>query len=305
MQARLSSSDAIIMLFTQAFALLSTRPTIATRGAARAVATSTSVRRVLTTELKPDDWERIIEALEPFARANRFQRLSDVLSKRRGGLHVVLENIHDPHNVAAILRTAEGMGVQHVHTIEAISPSGHTGQKPGKRALNNVAMGAGRWLSISHYKSPIDCLRRLHELDLTVLASDCPPSEMDVAAGFASPSRKDDFSAAKARPIEASMMGEGKGVAIIFGNEARGVSRAFIQRADHAFFLPMVGMTQSFNISVAVAMTLYAAIATGHFPEGSISEAERLELLGRWLMRDVKAAKQLLRSQAQLDLDDF
>ena len=84
-----------------------------------------------------------------------------------------------------------------------------------------------------------------------------------------------------------------------------GVSRAFIERSDQAFFLPMVGLTQSFNISVAVAMTLYAVLATGRFPEGTLSEEERNELLGRWLLRDVKAARQILRSQAQLEFTDF
>ena len=83
------------------------------------------------------------------------------------------------------------------------------------------------------------------------------------------------------------------------------VSRAFIDRADQAFYIPMVGLTQSFNISVAVAMTLYAAISSGHFGEGTLSEAERDELLGRWLLRDVKAAKQILRSRCAIEFDDF
>ena len=309
---------AAIMLYAQAFALLSARPLVS-RGASRAIATTAApIKRLLTEEITPDEWAHIIEVLAPFAKASRYERLGEVLSKRRGGLHIVLENVGDPCNVAAILRTAEGLGVQHVHTIEAISPSGHreqavgrigSGRKVGKRALSNVAMGAGRWLTLTHYKSPIDCLRRLNELDLTVLASDCPPCESEVnlpaAVRGAASMRAEDFAAGAAQPIDASMMADGQGVALVFGNEARGVSRAFIQRADHAFYLPMVGMTQSFNISVAVAMTLYAVIATGRFPEGSLPEAERLELLGRWLMRDVKAAKQILRSSAKIDLDDF
>ena len=91
----------------------------------------------------------------------------------------------------------------------------------------------------------------------------------------------------------------------MFGNERRGVSRAFIERADHAFYLPMAGLTQSFNISVAVAMSLYALIATGHFPEGTLTEEQQTELLGRWLLRDVKAARQILSQNAGMRFEDF
>merc|ERR1719310_1920202 len=120
----------------------------------------------MTQDATPADWSKVVAALGPFARRSRFDRLNEVLSKRRGGLHVVLENVGDPCNVAAILRTAEGLGVQHIHKIESITPSGHfqqpAGRKVGRRALSNVAMGAGRWLTINHYRSPIDCCHRLH-----------------------------------------------------------------------------------------------------------------------------------------------
>ena len=63
------------------------------------------------------------------------------------------------------------------------------------------------------------------------------------------------------------------------------------------FYLPMAGFTQSFNISVAAAMAMHAAIASGAFPDGSLTDDERTELLGRWLLRDVKAARPILRSR--------
>ena len=88
------------------------------------------------------------------------------------------------------------------------------------------------------------------------------------------------------------------------GAPRRGVSRVLAQSADGAFFLPMSGFTQSFNISVACAMALYAVIASGAFSEGTLSQAERDALLARWLLRDVKAARPILR-QAGIELDDF
>ena len=75
---------------------------------------------------------------------------------------------------------------------------------------------------------------------------------------------------------------------------AAGVSRAIIERASSSFYLPMSGFTQSFNISVAVVMSLYSALASGAFPEGTLTQEERTELLGKWLLRDLKAARSLL-----------
>ena len=71
---------------------------------------SSSVRLSLS-EAQPADWARIIEVLRPFVKDSRMERLSRVVSGRHAGLHLILENVHDPHNAAAVLRTAEGLGV--------------------------------------------------------------------------------------------------------------------------------------------------------------------------------------------------
>ena len=287
------------------------------------------------SEATAEHWEQVVEALAPFTRANRLERLNEVLSKRRSGVHLVLENVADPYNVAAILRTAEGLGVQHVHAIESVNAL-HTdpnrrGSKsvPGpstkaftKRAVSNVAMGASRWLTFTRYSSAFDCYAALKEKDVQIVASDCSPCEADSAGDeeepAAAPRRSGGAAAAEhnevseeppefnAIPIHDIDFGASEGgVALVFGNERRGVSKAAVQHADGAFFLPMSGLTQSFNISVAVAMSLYAVIASGRFPEGSLSEAERLELLGRWLMRDIKAARPLLLREAKIEFTDF
>lgn len=291
------------------------------------------------SEATAGHWEQVVEALAPFTRANRLERLSEVLSKRRSGVHLVLENVADPYNVAAILRTAEGLGVQYVHSIESVNTlhtdpnrrGSSSGGKsvPGpstkaftKRAVSNVAMGASRWLTFTRYSSAFDCYAALKEKDVQIVASDCPPCEADSAGDEEEPvaaARRSRGAAAaennevsdeppefNAIPIHDIDFGASEGgVALVFGNERRGVSKAAVQHADGAFFLPMSGLTQSFNISVAVAMSLYAVIASGRFPEGSLSEAQRLELLGRWLMRDIKAARPLLLREAKIEFTDF
>jgi len=278
-------------------------------------------RRVLLDEATAEDWERAIEALQPFARANRMTRLSDVISKRRARLHLVLENIADPYNIAAVLRTAEGLGVQNVHIIESVHSPMHEPMhvpmpersQPNRGPLGKVAMGASRWLTVSRYRSAADCCAHLREQELQIFASDCPPVlEADDEARDKPDRWRDQRDAAfDALPIDqldfagAGGGGTGRGTALVFGNERRGVSRAFIERADRAFYLPMCGLTQSFNISVAVAMSLYHATASGAFPEGSLPHEARVQLLGRWLLRDVKAARQLLLQRANLEFTDF
>lgn len=302
-------------------------------------------------------------------------RAQEVLQKRRGGIHLVLENVADPFNCAAVLRTAEGLGVQHIH-VNATTPSGahqlsnaysarlfHLASLPymcafeqllddqeslckracaretvqerlckrtcaranvaclqviesisefrlpaeetgaaSRGALGNVAMGASRWLSVRRYRHSFDCLEELRRLGVRILASDCPPCESEDGAGLGWETQKArDFSA---EPIDQIKFEHGQGVALVLGNERRGVSRALVERSDGAFYLPMCGLTQSFNISVAAAVALYAVLSSGAFPEGSLSEEEQVELMGKWLLRDVKAAKPLLR-KGGIEFVDF
>ncbi len=283
------------------------------------------------SEATPADWRRVVEALGPFTKDSRLSRLEETLAKRRGDVHLVLENIADPFNVAAVLRTAEGLGVQHVHAIESISSfrvptPGQIGNRAARGAIGSVAMGASRWLSVERYTSSADCYSAIRDLGLHVIASHCPcvdhEGEQELNYGLHSPELGEalarearrraaesgesaDDAEISAHPLDEIELPADRGVAIVFGNERRGVSRTFLQLADERFYLRMSGLTQSFNISVAVAMSLFAIVATGRYPEGTLHDDERAEILGRWLLRDVKGAKPLLRAQAGIEFDDF
>jgi tRNA (guanosine-2'-O-)-methyltransferase len=272
------------------------------------------LRHMHLHEATSAEWTEVVDALSPFTTDSRLKRLHEVLDRRRAGVHVVLENVADPHNVAAILRTAEGLGIQHIHAVESISPfipgdrygegapAQHMGR--GRGAANNVAMGAARWLTLERYQSSEDCYTALRELGVQILSSDCPPAETgDENSASSAHGAGATFSAL---PIdELDLSASPAGVALVFGNERRGVSKAFLDASDATFFLPMSGLTQSFNISVAAAMTLYAIVSSGVFPEGRLSMDERMKLLGRWLLRDIKAAKPLLAREARIEFTDF
>ena len=155
----------------------------ATRGTPSVMSESLRSVRMSLSEAQPTDWARIVEVLRPFVKNNRMERLSRVVGSRRAGLHLVLENVHDAHNAAAVLRTAEGLGVQHVHIIESVNefkvPAPPARGSGG--AQKGVAMGCSRWLSICRYGSSLECVEALRAQGVSVFASDCPPSESDSA----------------------------------------------------------------------------------------------------------------------------
>lgn len=202
--------------------------------------------------------------------------------------------------------------VLQVHVIESVCefhlPTANA-LAAGKGSLGSVAMGASRWLSVSRYRKSVDCYQHLRALGLQIFSSDCPPlseegdEPLPAEQGSAWLTHKQGRTF-EAQSIETLDWAAAPGTALVFGNERRGVSRAFIEASDASFFLPMCGFTQSFNISVAAAMALWSAVASGAFPEGTLTPEEKAELLGLWLLRDVKAAKPILR-HAGIDLVDF
>jgi len=288
------------------------------------------VLRTLTTA-KRDDWCRVVDALAPFMKERRLRRLETALSQRRNGLELVVENVADPWNLASLVRSAEALGVQHVHLVESITfvalPAtvAHASSR-GALGRTDTGDGASRWLSIHRYPSTDALLAGLRERNLLIYSSDCPTGEDDDDGGASSAPKSGATATASAVegmgwvtaksgefapavPIEeldfsAGLCDGHRGVALVFGNERRGVSRLLLESSDALFYLPMCGFTQSFNIGVALAMSLSAAIRSGAFPAGSLDEAERIELMARWLLRDVKGARTYLHD-AGLEFADF
>ena len=337
--------------------------------------TTENTRLLSLGDATPNDWRHVVDALAPFMREKRVRTLELALSQRRNGLHLVVENVQDPLNAQTVMRTAEGLGVQHVHVIESVNefqlPASEA-QATSRGALGRLAEsggGSGRYVNVTRYGSARDCVASLRALGLKIFVSDCPTAddgEEEEEAGTthggvdanaetsksASPTLKERLeahrqgkrqekngeaseamspSAAASRSSVAKegmgwvvdkrgtpraavnigelsfrdcFEGEGRGAALVFGNERRGCSRVMSELSDASFYLPMSGFTQSFNIGVALAMSLTAAVNTGSFPTGSLSEDERAELMGRWLLRDIKASRSLL-AQAGLEFEDF
>jgi tRNA (guanosine-2'-O-)-methyltransferase len=186
-------------------------------------------------------------------RREKFER---VIAARRPDLTVVMEDIHDPHNVSAMLRSADAVGVLRVHLVYTSEAFPKLGKKSSASAT--------KWIGRSKHASVRECYDALRAEGFTICAThlgkrSVPLYDLDLT----------------------------KKVALVFGNEHRGVTDEAADLADVNFQIPMVGMIESLNVSVACAVTLYEAFRQRLAGGGrKLSPKEKLlvrELAGEWL----------------------
>ena len=192
----------------------------------------------------------------------RMNRMRTVIRRRQPDLTVVIENVHDPHNVSAVLRSCDAVGISRVHLVYSVE------NEP--ELSRGVAASAQKWLEIRRHPSIASCYQCLREDGFRILATALQEDCLHL--------HEIDFT----RPI-----------AVVFGNEMRGCSEEAVSSADGTLLIPMMGMVQSLNISVACAVTLYEALrqrrVAGDYDEPKIPEADRRETLNHWLERDRRA----------------
>jgi tRNA (guanosine-2'-O-)-methyltransferase len=188
--------------------------------------------------------------------SERKQRLLAVLSKRQSDITVVLENVFDPHNISAVMRTCDAVGIQDIYILNNKIP-------PHKKWGAKSSSSAAKWLTIHQYTDPVDCftaLRKNYDYILTThLSSD--------AIGL----YEIDFT---------------RSIALVFGNEHSGVSAEIRELADGNFIIPQVGIIKSLNISVACAVTLYEAFRqkslAGQYQTQALPETRHQQLYEDW-----------------------
>jgi tRNA (guanosine-2'-O-)-methyltransferase len=190
----------------------------------------------------------------------RRARLLAVLNKRQSDLTVVLENVFDPHNISAVMRTCDAVGVQEVYVLNTKIPR-H--KKWGAKSSSSAA----KWLSVYQFTEAEACfnaLRQKYDRILTTHLSSDAVNLYDI-----------DFTGR---------------IALVFGNEHSGVSDEIRAMADGNFIIPQVGIIKSLNISVACAVTLYEAqrqkVLAGHYDKCRIPEPQLTELLNKWGFED-------------------
>lgn len=161
----------------------------------------------------------------------RESKVRSVYSKRQKDLIVILENVWDPHNVSAVLRSCDSAGIDEVCLIYS------DGKFP--KLSDASSASAFKWIRVSKFKSVSDCYNDLHKRKFKIYTT-------HLGEGVKS--------------VELFKMDLTKKVALAFGNEHAGLTAEALKKSDGNFWIPMVGMVQSLNISVSVAVTLYEAM---------------------------------------------
>jgi tRNA (guanosine-2'-O-)-methyltransferase len=189
----------------------------------------------------------------------RQQRVEGVLGKRQPTLTVVFENVHDPHNVSAVIRSCDAVGVAEAHGI-------YYGRNAFPELGAKSSASARKWVDVRMHESVADCFAELRRRGFAIYTT-----HMD----------------SEARSLYALDLTQP--VALVFGNEHEGVSEEARAAADGNFLIPQVGMVQSLNISVACAVTLYEAFrqrsAAGMYNAPQIPAAELAALRDAWMQR--------------------
>ncbi|MCP9848772.1 TrmH family RNA methyltransferase [Cyanobium sp. Morenito 9A2] len=193
----------------------------------------------------------------------RFERIQGVLNRRMENLTVLLEHVDKPHNLSAILRSCDAVGVLDAHVVSL----------PGRaRTFNDTAKGSQKWVSLHPQEGTPTALTRLRDQGFRIFGTHLGVNALDY--------RQCDFTGP---------------TAFVLGAEKWGLAEATANGVDQALFIPMIGMVQSLNVSVAAAILLFEALrqrqAAGLLPtqgEGVAPERYR-RLLVEWAYPQVAA----------------
>ncbi|CAG2531532.1 rRNA methyltransferase [Maribacter sp. 6B07] len=166
----------------------------------------------------------LLNYLEEFISENRKERFTEILSQRTNYITVAVEDVYQMHNTSAVVRSCESFGVQTAHLIEG---------KYGKRLDEEIAMGAQKWVDIKRYQNSKEAIDTLKNKGYKIVAT----------SPHADSSLLQDFKL------------NGK-TALFFGTEKNGLSDYVLENSDASLKIPMVGFTESLNISVSAAIIL-------------------------------------------------
>ncbi|MBF02477.1 MAG: rRNA methyltransferase [Flavobacterium sp.] len=166
----------------------------------------------------------LLEYLEGFISENRKQRFIEILANRTRHFTVAVEDVYQMHNTSAVMRSCEVFGIQELNVIE---------QKYSKTIDKQIALGAEKWVDINEFSSNMSCMKTLRQRGYQIIATtphneSCFLHEFDIT----------------------------KPAALFFGTEKEGLSEEVLQHADGFLKIPMVGFTESLNISVSAAIII-------------------------------------------------
>jgi len=207
---------------------------------------------------------KLLEFLESHLTDNRKLRFDQVLSQRTKHFTVATEDVYQLHNTSAVMRSCDVFGIQELHVIE---------EQNVKHIDREIAMGAQKWVDLKRYNSATDCLKSLKESGYQIVAT--TPHEKDGVL--------EDFDITKKS-------------CFFFGRETEGLSDVVMEQADCFLKIPMVGFTESLNISVSAAIILQHVTVKLKASSLSwqLSEDELLQKRFDWCQKTIKSYDQIL-----------
>jgi tRNA (guanosine-2'-O-)-methyltransferase len=193
--------------------------------------------------------------VKEFLTEKRLNKFKAVANARQHTLHLVLENVHDPHNVSAVLRTCDAAGIPAVSLLYYLEKFPRIGKKSSASAV--------KWIEKEKYTDINKCYYSLREKGFKIIATSLTEESKSL--------------------YDVNLSDK---CAIVLGNEHRGVSDEAGKLADENIFIPMFGMVQSLNISVAAAVIIYESLrqrlAKGMYAESTLSKKELESLIDKW-----------------------
>lgn len=220
--------------------------------------------------MKYQEKARLVEYLKQFITDERWATINNVINRRSRFLTVVLEDIYQPHNASAVLRSCDCFGIQDVHIVE-----NRNDFSPNK----GITIGADQWITLHRYNQPnhnntAHCYQKLREQGYKIVATSPHYEDVDI----------DEL------PLDQK-------TALVFGAEYTGLTDYALEEADGYAKIPMEGFSESFNISVGAAICLYELSTRLRRSEDSpwpLEKAEKVDLQVEWLKTSLRAADQLV-----------
>ncbi|MEH6514649.1 MAG: RNA methyltransferase [Maribacter arcticus] len=208
--------------------------------------------------------EKLLAYLEEFISEKRMRRFNDILSHRTNYITVAVEDVYQMHNTSAVIRSCESFGIQQAHLIEG---------KYGQRLDEEIAMGAQKWVDIKRYKNSKEVVDVLRNKGYKIVAT----------SPHADSSLLQDYEL------------DGK-MALFFGTENKGLSDYVLENSDAFLKIPMVGFTESLNISVSAAIILQhltAKLKSSNF-DWKLTPSEMMEKRLDWTKKSIKSIDNIL-----------
>ncbi|AWX43066.1 tRNA (guanosine(18)-2'-O)-methyltransferase [Flagellimonas maritima] len=206
----------------------------------------------------------LLTYLENFITEERKQRFLDVLAERTKFLTVAIEDVYQLHNTSAVIRSCDAFGVQEIHVIE---------DKFGKRLDKNIAMGAEQWVDVNRYTTTSDCIRVLKDEGYTIIAT-TPHDNSTLLSNFEFKTK----------------------IALFFGTEKEGLSNEVLQKANSFLKIPMVGFSESLNVSVSAAIIIQKLVQClkNSQMQWQLSDIEILEKRMDWTKKSIKDVERII-----------